>query len=340
MTIPKHTLHFPLILLLILLTACTTPESAPPAPEEAAPKTTAQAAAPEENMPESNFSEENTAEESQTEKEKELRKISLKSPGYGYVSTVSTETAAVPLSLSVLHAAANNIIDTGDWFLRNDLYLPSVSGPYACEVLMGSTGILSGLDSKWQRENQTCFYDDTYVYTAENMQGILNNPQAPYMDCLLTIYDKKSEAALWQFDFSDFCFESEEMRSQEIYTELDITWAAIYENVLYVSLFYNGYAQPNTSFLVAVSLETEEVLWKSDSLVCNSYNFLIIENLLLCGYGFTNELDYLYQLDLKTGKVADQLLLKSKPDYLVWKEEQLYIRCYNTDYILQVNTKS
>ena len=87
---------------------------------------------------------------------------------------------------------------------------------------------------------------------------------------------------------------------------------------------------------MAVDLSSQKVLWKSRPLVCNADNFVILGDVLLCGYGFTAEPDYLYQLDLATGQVLAQLPIKSKADYLILKDQVLYVRTYNTDYTFQI----
>ena len=72
----------------------------------------------------------------------------------------------------------------------------------------------------------------------------------------------------------------------------------------------NGYAQPNTCFMFAYDLENEKLLWRSADQSYNSMNFVVEGDVLICGYGFTAEDDYLYQLDKNTGEVIDRLPLK------------------------------
>lgn len=72
----------------------------------------------------------------------------------------------------------------------------------------------------------------------------------------------------------------------------------------------NGYAQPDTCFMFAYDLENEKLLWRSADQTYNSMNFLVKGDVIFCGYGFTSEDDYLYQLDKNTGEVIDRLPLK------------------------------
>lgn len=68
----------------------------------------------------------------------------------------------------------------------------------------------------------------------------------------------------------------------------------------------------------------------------NSKNFLVIDDVIHSGYGFTAEPDFLYQINRYTGKVLEKTLLKSAPGYLIKKDSILYVRTYNTDYQFMV----
>jgi hypothetical protein len=57
---------------------------------------------------------------------------------------------------------------------------------------------------------------------------------------------------------------------------------------------------------------------------------------IFCGYGFTAEDDYLYQLDKNTGEVIDRLPLKKMPDLMAEKDDRLYVHTYSYDYVIQV----
>lgn len=287
---------------------------------------------------------EETPEEEQLEERTETdvdltgsQRILLKSPGYDSWQSETTDVSAKPISISLLSEDSNNITDTANWFVENNLYLNSVSDYHEYGTMVRTAGNEMFDYNKWRDEHRICLYDDAYIYTVGSMEAYLDSENASDLDCLLTVYDKEFEEVLYQLDFSDFCIESEAARSENIYTEVDIVWVQARDHILYVALTYNGYAKPNTSFVAAVSLNTMDIIWKSESLVCNSYNFVLTEDVLICGYGFTAEPDYLYQLDLDTGKVLDKTELKSKPDYIVLKDDQLYVRCYNTDYVFQIN---
>lgn len=67
-----------------------------------------------------------------------------------------------------------------------------------------------------------------------------------------------------------------------------------------------GYASDSANrngYLTAIDLDTGKVRWHSPSLVANAGNFLVVNGMIVSGYGFTAENDWLYLLDAKTGRV-------------------------------------
>ena len=98
----------------------------------------------------------------------------------------------------------------------------------------------------------------------------------------------------------------------------------------------NGYAQPDTCFMFAYDLENNKLLWRSADQTCNSMNFIVKNNVIICGYGFTSEDDYLYQLDLHTGEVLSRLTLKKQPDLLVYQDNTLYVHTYSYNYTIEI----
>ena len=116
----------------------------------------------------------------------------------------------------------------------------------------------------------------------------------------------------------------------------------------------NGTTQPDTCFMFAYDLENEKLLWRSADQTYNSMNFLVKGDVIFCGYGFTAEDDYLYQLDKNTGQqieqaadgfriasgfageVIDRLPLKKMPNLMAVKDDRLYVHTYSYDYVIEV----
>lgn len=112
--------------------------------------------------------------------------------------------------------------------------------------------------------------------------------------------------------------------------------ACLLDDIFYGISVTNGYAQPDSCFMFAYDLENEKLLWRSADQTYNSMNFLVKGDVIFCGYGFTAEDDYLYQLDKNTGEVIDRLPLKKMPDLMAEKDDRLYVHTYSYDYVIQV----
>jgi len=153
---------------------------------------------------------------------------------------------------------------------------------------------------------------------------------------IVTVY--KGEQCVAELEFTEYMYSPDYVEMDKDFIEEEVHHAIIKDDVLYVSTFHYTYAAsaPSNAYITAISLEDYSVLWKSQPLVCNSLNFEIVDDIIFCGYGFTAEDDYLYQLDRLTGCVLDQYTLKSKPDYIIYKDGKLYVRTYNTNYVMEV----
>ena len=112
--------------------------------------------------------------------------------------------------------------------------------------------------------------------------------------------------------------------------------ACLLDDIFYGISVTNGYAQPDSCFMFAYDLENEKLLWRSADQTYNSMNFLVKGDVIFCGYGFTAEDDYLYQLDKNTGEVIDRLPLKKMPDLMTEKDDRLYVHTYSYDYVIGI----
>ena len=112
--------------------------------------------------------------------------------------------------------------------------------------------------------------------------------------------------------------------------------ACLKDGIFYGASVTNGYAQPDTCFMFAYDLENDKLLWRSADQTCNSMNFIVKDDVIICGYGFTSEDDYLYQLNLHTGEVLSRLKLKKQPDLLVYQDNTLYVHTYNYNYTIEI----
>ena len=112
--------------------------------------------------------------------------------------------------------------------------------------------------------------------------------------------------------------------------------ACLLDDIFYGISVTNGYAQPDSCFMFAYDLENNKLLWRSGDQTCNTMNFIVKKDVIMCGYGFTSEKDYLYQLNLHTGEVIASLELKKQPDLLVPQDNMLYVHTYSYNYTIEM----
>ena len=135
----------------------------------------------------------------------------------------------------------------------------------------------------------------------------------------------------WIYDFTSFGIHDQ--------FQPYIHYAIARNGWLYVALAHDTYQEtnPDTAFILAVSMNSGKVIWRSNNLVCNASNFLILDNTIVCGYGFTAEPDFVYTIDILTGKTMGKLPIKSKAYYFIQPDEESHVIrmiTYNTDYTL------
>lgn len=205
---------------------------------------------------------------------------------------------------------ANDITDTFEWFSR-----------------LGST-----------EPDRLSFSDDTYSYnlygeTSDNLKWY------PY---LMDICEKYSNEAEYTLDFSNYYMPDEYVEADARYVEESIHWAVADEGILYVSTYHNTYAQsaPHNGYITAFDMNDNfRVIWRSKPLTCNSNNFIITDDAIICGYGFTAEPDYVYVLDKYCGVICETYKVKTSPEWFRFNAAgELCVRCYDTDYVFEVKS--
>lgn len=139
-------------------------------------------------------------------------------------------------------------------------------------------------------------------------------------------------------DFSEFRYSADSVPEDMDYVDQKVWHTIVDDDVLYVSTFHYTYSEsaPSNGYITAIDLNDFHIIWKSAPQVCNSRNFWIEDDVIFCGYGFTSEPDYLYQLDQETGVILARQELKSMADYVISKNDKLYVRTYDTDYVFDM----
>ena len=197
------------------------------------------------------------------------------------------------------------------------------------------------LDSeKWVRDNGYTktglpYTDGDYYYEAYAPS------EYDYMYQKLAIYlgTDDSGPLAYDFDLSLLCNGPDEKAQKASNEGQYIRFAAINDGVLYVSTSHLGYSynEPDSSYVSAIDLSTFSLLWKSCPLVCNSENFVISGDALICGYGFTDEPDYIYALDIGDGSIVKQVPVRTAPYVFVLDGSVLHVATYNTDYTFAIS---
>ena len=65
-------------------------------------------------------------------------------------------------------------------------------------------------------------------------------------------------------------------------------------------------------------------------------NFVLLNDTVVTGYGFTAEPDYFYALDRATGKVKGRLLLPSAPEMIARHGNELTVTTYDHRVVVRV----
>lgn len=156
------------------------------------------------------------------------------------------------------------------------------------------------------------FYDDTYEYLWADDELYIFDRQIPNSDthCLYVLQYPTDK---WYINGNN---------------------ALLKDGIFYGASVTNGYAGPDSCFMFAYDLEQDKLLWRSADQSYNSMNFVVKGDVILCGYGFTSEEDYLYQINRNTGEILDRLELKKMPDLLVEQDGKLYVHTYSYDYVI------
>lgn len=254
--------------------------------------------------------------------QEEVSVITVHNPSYEYylseqASKRQPAGEREPVRWEELSSERNQITDTEDWFQRNGLTLASAMG-------------YSWLEQEWQElQLEQALDDGEYVYAIYG-----ENKHKGY---LLRLYEGDTQACVISLDFSEYRYGEEIIPEDIDFVEQGIQWARVKDGVLYLSVGHATYARscPQNAYLLALRLSDGVLLWKSEPLVSNAKTFEIIEDEIICAYGFTDETDTLNQVDLATGEVRNRIPLETQAEYIIWKDGRLYVRTYDTDYVFR-----
>lgn len=234
-----------------------------------------------------------------------IQYVEVENPSWDYYCAVDTQSEKeAELSLQLISQESNQIIDTEEWFVKNDLMRPAF--PYN--------------DGAYHYEARGFNSYETYILDITNMET----------------------GQMVEYDFSEFQYADNYVQEDFAYICQKIFYAQIKDNILYVATGHQTYAKscPQTAYITAIDLAANQVLWKTAPLTCNSNSFVLTDQYIICGYGFTEEPDSLKIVDIGNGKVVSEIPVKSAPEYIILKGGKLFARTYNTDYVYEVIWKN
>jgi hypothetical protein len=235
-----------------------------------------------------------------------------------------------PVKLTDITPAGNMITDNEEWFIKNGIKLPSYTVPNSFIGVKGNCPDPTPASYKGKMLVRA-IYSDLYnclIYGNSYSEGNI-----------LVITDKEMKNVLYVLDFSNYQNTPKDISSEKRFITQSINWAVLENNVLYVSTGHQTYAASSgglNAFISAIDIKTDSLLWMSRPLVCNSVNFELTGDAIISGYGFTAEPDFLFVINKYTGAVTEKVPIKTGPSFILKKEDKLFVRTYDKDYVFQV----
>lgn len=241
-------------------------------------------------------------ETTENEQEEQYIYIDMVNPSWDYYhEDTSSVVGKQTVFLEKLDETPNGIGDVSQWIASNELDFQPM--PYSDENYSYNTFGYNAFD--------------TYELQLQELSG-----DGRMITCNFTAYNYANDFAESE---RDFVFQR-------------IIWAKVEENILYVATGHYTYAasSPHNAYITAIDMNNYHVIWKTAPLVCNSLSFELVGDAIVCGYGFTDEDDFLYILDKKTGMVQESIPLKKAPEYIYKKGDILYVKTYDADLRFQI----
>jgi len=246
--------------------------------------------------------------------------------------------------LRLLDSSPNDGTDYEEWFAMFD--------DWPSETFHGG-GINDAIRGEWLPNDVPAFLRvpgndefDMYqfIYGDEADIAVYGDPPNRYgvVLCprLLALYpdpaDPEPSATL---DFLTYAHGPADVEEDLPYTFQQIRWADMVDGVLFVSNAHRTYAESSgglNGFITAIDPVSLEILWRSEPLVSNSENFVVVGDAIISGYGFTGEDDFICILNRHTGCTAERIPVPSAPEYLFAEGDRLYVRCSGTDLVFSI----
>lgn len=248
-----------------------------------------------------------------------------------FMGEMASGSKEVSHKLSIEYTAPNEIIDEETWFEKNKLQLPKYEIPNQYRGIKGNLPPGTPTTFKGNMIIQAIHSDEynMLIYGEDFSTGRY-----------LLVTNKDMTECLYLYDFSNYMMSPVYMEQERMFVIQSLLWAQIENDTLYVSHSHKTYSNSSNgmnAYITAIDMKTSEVIWRTKPLVCNTSNFIIYDDMIVCGYGFSKEKDFIYTLNKSTGVIAQKISVKAGPYYIVPKDGKFHIRTYNTDYIFSID---
>ena len=237
--------------------------------------------------------------------------------GYNYVTlpapyfdghVLKRDMSRKQVTLRQVSCRQNGITDTEEWFRNNGLEETAIR--YENEAM---------------DEMRPRFRYESDIYHAITYGVHYGNTMR------VAITDDGQQKLYGAYNFDNFKYPPKARSG----ADHSLQYIKIEGNIMYVTHTGNGYAkafQGQTGYISAIDMRTNEILWTTEPLTCNS-TFEIVGNSIICGYGFSDEPDYLFVVDKYSGQRVQKIFLKKGPEFVVVKGNRVYVRTYSYDYV-------
>ncbi len=264
--------------------------------------------------------------------------IPLETPPFAY--TVNPGHDHVITVLELVECIENAVVDYDVWFESLPGKWPGVvfNNRGICDAV--STDLPpEGIPAVMHTPRKGCYHIHKMINSFDAAIAFYGSVDNRYnvVICprILVLMDKDTFESTLTLDFlSYFQDHSQTPEGEPSVTFQVLKWAEVDDGVLYVSNAHRTYASmsnESNGYITAIDLNTLEIIWRSRSLVSNSGNFLLLDDVIITGYGFSNEEDFLYVLDRYTGEIVQSVRVPTSPDYLFSHGNSVYVRCYSSD---------
>ena len=237
-------------------------------------------------------------------------------------STLKLDKTIKQVKLKQKSKTGNEITDVAPWFDNNQLKLPylfntvepyipkTIPNAYKTKDVPSQYQALNGIPVMYAFD-----YGDVQLYSYGNLYYKV-----------ITLQVVKDNKVISKLDFSKFV----------VMPDYYVAWAIVEGDILYIQHGVNGSAKQN-AYLSAISLKENKILWTTKPLISDVRNFVLSGDSIITGYGNSGEPDFLYVLDKHSGDVVQKIKLKTGPEFIIEKDNDIYVRTYSEDYVFSMS---